>query len=76
MAAVMPSMPPKRGRSGVGWLVFLAIPPVVIVAGLVAMFAWEGSRGGVTPKWKKPSPAQPAVAGTNGAGAVVREEAR
>lgn len=50
----------KRGR-GLGWIVLILIPPVAVVIGLVAVFIWQGSKGGITPKWKK----KPASAETN-----------
>ncbi len=42
-----------RSRAGRAWLALIFVPPVLVVAGLVAMFVWQGSKGGVTPKWRK-----------------------
>jgi hypothetical protein len=59
----------SRWRAGWGWLVLMAVPPVVVVSGLVALFVWQGSKGGVRGKWQK-APVAPAVVsgwdGTNG----------
>lgn len=43
-------------RRGWGWVLLIAVPPLLIVAGLVAMFAWQAGKGGVWPKWRKPPP--------------------
>lgn len=58
--------PSKKSRAGWGWLILIALPPVIIATGVVALFVWQGSKGGVTPKWKKP----PAPAVTNAASGV------
>lgn len=57
-------------RGGVGWLVFIAIPPVIVLAGLVALFVWQGAKGGVRGKWQKgPSTNAPGLAtGARGGG--------
>lgn len=34
-------------------MVFLALPPLLVAFGLVALFAWQGSKGGVRGKWQK-----------------------
>ena len=41
-------------RGGWAWVILIAVPPLIIVAGLVAMFAWQAGKGGVRPKWQKP----------------------
>lgn len=46
--------PSSKSRAGWGWLVLIALPPVIIATGVVTLFVWQGSKGGVTPKWKKP----------------------
>ena len=45
----------ERRRVGRGWpwLLLMAVPPVVVVSGLVAMFWWQGSKDGIQPKWRK-----------------------
>jgi len=45
--------PGKRGGSGKAWVVLLSIPPLVILAGVVALFVWQARHGEVTPKWRK-----------------------
>ncbi|MCC7374127.1 MAG: hypothetical protein IT581_05705 [Verrucomicrobiales bacterium] len=40
-------------KSGRAWVILLLIPPAIIVGGLIALFYWQGAKGGVTPKWKK-----------------------
>ncbi len=42
---------PKR-RTGTGWLALIAIPPLVVVVGLVVFFVWQVRQGKVSPKWK------------------------
>lgn len=44
-------------RFGWAWLVLLGIPPVLVIAGLAALLIWQGGKGGITPRWKKPLPA-------------------
>lgn len=60
---------PGRGRRvGWGWMFLLALPPLLVAAGLVALFVWQGAKGGVRGKWQKePAAAQtpaPAPAGS------------
>lgn len=43
----------RRGGLGWPWLLLMAVPPVVVVSGLVAMFWWQGSKDGIQPKWRK-----------------------
>lgn len=50
---------------GKAWLALMAIPPLVVVGGLIALFVWEGARGGVTPKWKKPPATNAVPAGSS-----------
>lgn len=45
----------RRSRGGVAWLGLMFLPLVVVVAGLVALFVWQGSKGGIRPKWRKPA---------------------
>jgi hypothetical protein len=33
-----------RRRAGTGWLVLIALPPLLVVAGLVLVLVWWGSR--------------------------------
>lgn len=47
------------------WIVLMAIPPVIIISGLIVVFWWQGSKGGVTPKWKKPEAARTNSPATN-----------
>jgi len=45
----------------------LALPPVIVVVGLIGFFAWQIRKGTIAPKWK-PKPAvtnQVSTAGTN-----------
>jgi hypothetical protein len=49
---------PRSQRSGVAWLILIFLPPVLILAGLIAVFIWQGSKGGIQPKWKAPSAAK------------------
>lgn len=42
----------KVGR-GWPWLLLMAVPPVVVVVGLSAMFGWQGAKDGIQPKWRK-----------------------
>ena len=46
---------PRRG-GGWGWLVLIAIPPIIVIAGLVTLFVWQGAKGGVRGKWQKAPP--------------------
>lgn len=49
---------PRRQRgSGVGWLVLLAMPPLIVVVGLTLFLAWQVREGKVSPKWKPKPPA-------------------
>lgn len=51
------SRAPRRRGVGLGWWILLLTPPVIIVIALAALFIWQGSKGGVTPKWRsKPVP--------------------
>lgn len=43
----------RRVGRGWPWLLLMAVPPVVVVSGLVAMFWWQGSKDGIQPKWRK-----------------------
>lgn len=51
-------------RRGLGWLILMAIPPVAVIAGLVAVFVWQGSKGGITPKWKAKAASTNGVTGS------------
>ena len=56
--------PGKRGS--LGWLLLLVTPPVVVVAGLATIVYWQGSKGGIQPKWRKPAaPAAVTAPATN-----------
>ncbi len=52
-----------RRWSGVAWLVLIALPPAIILAGMAALFVWQVRKGAVTPKWKAPSVETNAVPG-------------
>lgn len=43
---------PRQRSGGLGWVVLIALPPVIVVVGLAAFFAWQIRKGTVTPKWK------------------------
>lgn len=50
-------MTERRRQAGGGgrlWLVLILIPPAVIAVGLAILLVWQGSKGGITPKWRKP----------------------
>jgi hypothetical protein len=49
-------------RAGIGWLLLIGLPPVLILAGLIALVAWQASKGGISPKWKEPPPPSTNVA--------------
>jgi hypothetical protein len=49
----MPNLP-RMTKSGRAWTMLLMIPPAIIIGGLIALFYWQGAKGGITPKWKKP----------------------
>lgn len=61
---------PRISRGGCGWLALIALPPAVIALGLVGLFVWEGSRGAVTPKWRKPAATNAVEAITNQPGSA------
>jgi flagellar basal body-associated protein FliL len=44
--------PPRQPKSGILWLFLLFLPVAVVIAGLAAIFIWQGMKGGITPKWK------------------------
>lgn len=48
-------MKPAARRLNWLWLVLIALPAVLIVGGLGAVFWWHASKGGVQPKWRKPA---------------------
>lgn len=58
---------PQGKRVGVGWLVFIAMPPAIVVCGLVALFVWQGAKGGVRGKWQQ-APRTVISGETNGSG--------
>jgi hypothetical protein len=41
----------------------IAIPPVVVVVGLVVFFVWQVRQGKVSPKWKPKAPMTNQVSG-------------
>lgn len=38
--------------TGTGWVALIAVPPLIIVVGLVVFFGWQVRKGTITPKWK------------------------
>ncbi len=59
--------PRRLTRTGVVWLILIFLPPALVLAGLIAMFWREASKGAVTPKWKKaPPPVTNGMAGAPG----------
>jgi flagellar basal body-associated protein FliL len=45
---------PRSQRSGIAWFILLLLPPLVILVALIALFVWQGKKGGIQPKWRKP----------------------
>ncbi len=47
-------MQPSSSRARqVAWLALILMPLALVAAGLTLLFVWQGSRDGITPKWKK-----------------------
>lgn len=42
---------PTRWK-GVGWVVLMALPPLIVVVGLAVFLLWQARQGTMTPKWK------------------------